>query len=67
MAKETWSAKLKRELAEAKAELATLKDKAILDTSDNIYTSEENKTITVYKYGFWILSVINIALLIALF
>ena len=67
MAKETWSAKLKRELAEAKAELATLKDKAILDTSDNIYTSEENKTIAVYKYGFWILAALNTVLLLSLF
>ncbi len=67
MAKEGWAARLKRELKEAQDEIAELKDKAILDTSDNIYTSEENKTIVVYKYGFWILAALNTVLLISLF
>ena len=49
MTKETWTAKLKRELAEAKAELKELKDKVIVNTDDNIYSSAENNTVKVYK------------------
>ncbi len=50
MGKESWSAKLKRELAEAKAELEALK----LNTDDNIYTNKENKVIKIYKVAAFV-------------
>ena len=67
MAKKRFTfAMAKEEIKELKQELAELKDKAILDTTDNIYTADENKTIIVYKYGFWILAAVNAALIISL-
>lgn len=62
--KESWSAKLKRELKEAKEEIAALNVK--LD--DNVVTQSELKVLKIYKAAFFILAAAAaIGLLILLF
>ena len=56
--------------ADAKAKIKDLEGKLeylTVEFNDNVFTKEEVKTLKVYRTGFWILSAINIALLIALF
>lgn len=61
MKKENWAAKLKRENKELKQKL----DALTLDTSDNIYTAEENKTISFYKYWFYASIILGIGYFIS--
>ena len=52
--------------ADAKKKIKELEDEKKL-FNDNIYTTEEVKRLKVYRTGFWILAVLNAALLFSVF
>ena len=52
--------------ADAKQKIKELEEEKKL-FNDNIFTTEEVKRLKVYRTGFWILSVLNAALLFAVF
>ena len=52
--------------ADAKQKIKELEEERKL-FNDNIFTTEEVKRLKVYRTGFWILSVLNAALLFAVF
>ena len=52
--------------ADAKKKIKELEDEKKL-FNDNIFTTEEIKRLKAYRTGFWILSVLNAALLFAVF
>ena len=52
--------------ADAKKKIKELEDEKKL-FNDNIFTTEEIKRLKVYRTGFWILAVLNAALLFAVF
>ena len=52
--------------ADAKKRIKELEDEKKL-FNDNIFTTEEIKRLKVYRTGFWILSVLNAALLFSVF
>ena len=52
--------------ADAKQKIKELEEERKL-FNDNIFTTEEVKRLKVYRTGFWILSVLNAALLFSVF
>ena len=52
--------------ADAKKRINELEDEKKL-FNDNIFTTEEVKRLKVYRTGFWILAVLNAALLFSVF
>ena len=52
--------------ADAKKRIKELEDEKKL-FNDNIFTTEEVKRLKVYRTGFWILAVLNAALLFSVF
>ena len=52
--------------ADAKKKIKELEDEKKL-FNDNIFTTEEIKRLKVYRTGFWILAVLNAALLFSVF
>ena len=52
--------------ADAKKKIKELEDEKKL-FNDNIFTTEEVKRLKVYRTGFWILAVLNAALLVSVF
>ena len=62
-------AKKRFTFADAKEKIKALEaqiEKHTVEFDDNVFTNEEVKTLKVYRIGFWILSIVNAALLIAL-
>ena len=52
--------------ADAKKKIKELEEEKKL-FNDNIFTTEEIKRLKVYRTGFWILAVLNAALLFSVF
>ena len=59
-------AKKRFTFADAKKRIKELEDEKKL-FNDNIFTTEEIKRLKVYRTGFWILAVLNAALLFSVF
>ena len=59
-------AKKRFTFADAKKRIKELEDEKEL-FNDNIFTTEEIKRLKVYRTGFWILAVLNAALLFSVF
>ena len=52
--------------ADAKQKIKELEEEKKL-FNDNIFTTEEVKRLKIYRTGFWILAVLNAALLFSVF